>query len=193
MPWEKQFNTDEALGKAMEAFWSHGYEATSMQDLVNCMGINRGSIYSTFGDKRALFVQALRRYDTIHRYDWAETLGRSHAPVQAIVGIFDEAIDVALDRGGRSGCLLVNTALELSPHDEEISEIVENAFSEMETFFTRKVQEGKDCGDVPAHVEPVEAARALLSLFIGLRVLACGRPREAVLRSIAHQAEAMIT
>lgn len=193
MPWEKQFNTDEALGKAMEAFWAHGYEATSMQDLVNCMGINRGSIYSTFGDKRALFIQALRRYDTIHRYDWAETLGRAHSPVQAIVGIFEEAIDVALERGGRSGCLLVNTALELSPHDAEISEIVENAFSEMETFFGRKVREGQDCGDVPAHVQPVEAARALLSLFIGLRVLACGRPREAVLRSIAHQAEAMIT
>lgn len=193
MPWEKQFNTDEALGKAMEAFWAHGYEATSMQDLVNCMGINRGSIYSTFGDKRSLFIQALRRYDTIHRYDWAETLGRSHSPTQAIVGIFEEAIDVALDRGGRSGCLLVNTALELSPHDAEISAIVENAFAQMEAFFCRKLKEGQNDGDVPTHVDPVETARALLSLFIGMRVLACGRPREAVLRSIAHQAEAMIT
>ncbi len=193
MPWEKQFSTDDVLSKAMEAFWSHGYEATSMQDLVNCMGINRGSIYATFGDKRALFIQALRRYDTIHRYDWAAAIARSRSPAEAIVGIFEEAIDAALHGGGRSGCLLVNTALELSPHDAEISEIVEHAFSEMEAFFCRKLAEGQACGDVPSDVEPVDTARALLSLFIGLRVLACGRPREQVLRSIAGQAEAMIT
>ena len=63
MPWEKQFDSDAVLDKAMQAFWARGYEATSMQDLVDCMGINRGSLYATFGDKHSLFIQALRRYD----------------------------------------------------------------------------------------------------------------------------------
>ena len=193
MPWEKQFNTDDALRKAMEAFWAHGYEATSMQDLVTCMGINRGSIYATFGDKRALFIQALRRYDQIHRYDWAEQMARSRSPVEAILGLFDEAIEVALDSETRMGCLLVNTALELSPHDAEISEIVENSFAEMEAFFCRKLAEGVKSGEIAETVEPIDTARALLSLFIGLRVLARSRPNEAVLRSIVHQAEAMMT
>ena len=67
MPWEKSFDTEEALGKAMAAFWARGYEATSMQDLVDCMGIGRGSIYAAFGDKRRLFMRALALYDDRHR------------------------------------------------------------------------------------------------------------------------------
>lgn len=70
MPWEKQFDVDDALTKAMHAFWARGYEATSIRDLVDRMGINRGSIYATFGDKRSLFIQALRHYDTRHREAW---------------------------------------------------------------------------------------------------------------------------
>ena len=70
MPWQKSFDSDAALQKAMEAFWARGYEATSMQDLVDCMGLGRGSLYATFGGKRSLFVQALRRYDERHRRDW---------------------------------------------------------------------------------------------------------------------------
>ena len=193
MPWEKQFNVDEALGKAMEAFWAHGYEATSVQDLVDCMGINRGSLYATFGDKHGLFVQALRRYDSIHRHDWAAEISRSRSPRQAIVGIFENAIEVVLNSGARMGCLLVNTALELSPHDYEISQIVDHSFSEMEAFFSQKIEEGQAIAEIPDTVDPTETGRALLSLFIGLRVLARSRPEEGLLRSIAHQAEAMIS
>ncbi|MGD9921955.1 MAG: TetR/AcrR family transcriptional regulator, partial [Pseudorhodoplanes sp.] len=69
MPWEKQFDTDEVLEKAMRAFWDRGYEATSLQDLVDHTGINRGSLYATFGDKHALFIAALRRYDESRRVD----------------------------------------------------------------------------------------------------------------------------
>lgn len=157
------------------------------------MGINRGSLYATFGDKRRLFIQALRRYDAIHRHDWAEEIGRSCSPRQAIIGIFENAIEVVLNSGARMGCLLVNTALELSPHDAEISRIVEHSFAEMESFFRAKIEEGRSAGEVPDTVDPDEISSALLSLFIGLRVLARSRPDETMLRSIAHQAEAMIT
>ena len=63
MPWKKQFDADSVLDKAMQAFWARGYDATSMQDLVDCTGINRGSLYATYGDKHTLFVAALRMYD----------------------------------------------------------------------------------------------------------------------------------
>ena len=74
MPWEKQFDSDKALTDAMNIFWSRGYESTSMQDLVDSMGINRGSLYATFGSKRSLFLQALRHYDDIHRKAWVKEL-----------------------------------------------------------------------------------------------------------------------
>ena len=80
MPWQKSFDSDAVLQKAMEAFWARGYEATSMQDLVHCMGIGRGSLYATFGDKRTLFIQALRRYDQRHRRDWTARLATGASP-----------------------------------------------------------------------------------------------------------------
>ena len=69
MPWEKQFDMDQVLKKAMRAFWDRGYECTSMQDLVDHTGVNRGNRYATYGDKHALFVAALRRYDEKRRAD----------------------------------------------------------------------------------------------------------------------------
>ena len=192
MPWEKRFDSEAVLDKAMRAFWARGYEATSMQDLVDCMGINRGSLYATFGDKRSLFIKALRRYDARERAAWVATLAATESPRESILAAFDGAIAAVLERGSRDGCLLVNTALELSPHDEEISKIVARGLAEMEGFFRGRIEAGQRSGEIPAAVEAGEAARALLGLFVGLRVLSRSRPEPALLRSLRRQAEALI-
>lgn len=192
MPWEKRFDSDAALSKAMDAFWAQGYDATSMQDLVECMGINRGSLYATFGDKRSLFVEALRRYDARYREGWVAELVKTHKPRAAILAAFDDAIAAVLDAGSSDGCLLVNTALELSPHDAEISAIVGHGLAEMEAFFRDMIEQGQAAGDIPPHVAPVDTARGLLSLFIGLRVLSRSRPEASLLRSVAGQAAALL-
>jgi TetR/AcrR family transcriptional repressor of nem operon len=192
MPWEKQFDVDAALTKAMQAFWARGYEATSMQDLVSCMGINRGSLYATFGDKRSLFIQALRRYDAVHRQAWVAALGETASPRQAILTAFEAVVASVLKDGARDGCLLVNTALELSPHDPEISAIVRAGLAEMEGFFRHMIENGQAAGEIPTGLDAVETARALLGLFIGLRVLSRSRPERALLRAIARQAEALL-
>ena len=193
MPWEKQFDSDAALSKAMDAFWAHGYDATSMQDLVDCMGVNRGSLYATFGDKRSLFIEALRRYDAVYRAGWVGRLIKSHGPRAAIEAAFDEAIAVVIDAGSSDGCLLVNTALELSPHDDEISTIVGHGLAEMESFFRDMIEQGQAAVEIPPHVDTVDTARGLLSLFIGLRVLSRSRPEETLLRSVANQAGALLS
>ena len=191
MPWEKQFDSDAVLDKAMQAFWARGYEATSMQDLVDCMGINRGSLYATFGDKRSLFIQALRRYDDRHREAWVATLA-AKSPRESILAAFDGAIAAVLDQGSRDGCLLVNTALELSPHDAEVAKIVARGLAEMEAFFRARIEAGQRAGEIPAAIDALETARALLGLFIGLRVLSRSRPEAALLRALRRQAEALI-
>ena len=66
MPRKKQFGVDDVMHKAMVAFWDHGYQATSLQDLVECMGINRASLYDTFGDKYSLFIETLHSYKLIY-------------------------------------------------------------------------------------------------------------------------------
>jgi len=192
MPWAKQFDDDDALAKAMAAFWANGYEATSVQDLVACMGINRGSLYATFGDKRSLFILALRRYDVLYRSQPVARLAKKYSPRKAILGAFDTAIAAVVEHGSRDGCLLVNTALELSPHDQEIAEIVDAGFAEMEFFFHDMIVRGQSTGEIPAQIVPTQTARALLGMLIGLRVLSRSRPEPSLLRSIADRAAALL-
>ena len=193
MPWQKSFDSDAALQKAMEAFWARGYEATSMQDLVDCMGLGRGSLYATFGGKRSLFVQALRRYDERHRRDWTARLAAAAPPREAILAAFAGVIEAALDGDRRDGCLLVNTALELAPHDQEIAAIVACGLREMEGFFADMLIRAQAAGEVPGHVVPAETAKALLALLVALRVFARARPERGLLVGVAAQAEALIS
>ncbi len=193
MPWEKNFDTDQALAKAMEAFWAKGYEATSMQELVDCMGIGRGSLYATFGDKHSLFVKALRRYDKHYRKDWADRLRATKAPREAILTAFSEVLACALDEGQSEGCLLVNTSLELSPHDDEVGVIVSNCFEEMERFFKEQLEKGKETGEIPADLSSDQTAKSLLALLVALRVFSRSRRDPALFRSLADQAEALIS
>jgi TetR/AcrR family transcriptional repressor of nem operon len=193
MPWEKSFDADKALSRAMGAFWARGYEATSMQDLVDCMGIGRGSLYAAFGGKRSLFIQALRRYDRDHRRDWTERLAASGSPKDAILGAFRAVVAQVIDAGRRDGCLLINTALELSPHDEEIGRIVRECLAEMEAFFREQLEKGQAIGEIPSRLSPDATAKALLALFVSLRVFSRARPEPTLLESVAGQAEALIS
>lgn len=192
MPWAKKFKNDEVLEKAMHAFWARGYEATSIQDLTSCMGINRGSIYAAFKDKRNLFLLALEYYETHYRRAFLADLKRDHSPREAITTLFNKVVDTALNDKKRSGCLLVNTATEMSAHDEIIAEAVAKGLSETEDFFRQSIERGKSGGEIPRHVDAQEAASALLGLLTGLRVLARSRAERKVLEPIARQAEALL-
>ena len=189
----REFDVNEVLTKATEVFWQRGYEATSVHGLEKHLGISRSSLYAAFGGKRALFLRALRNYNRIFREEAFAGIARSAAsPRQAIADIFRAASAAVLEDGSRNGCLLVNTALELAPHDREIGEIVRNAFTEMEDFLRTLIEWGQARGEIPADVSAADAARGLLGLFLGLCVLARSRPDEALLRSIENRADALL-
>jgi TetR/AcrR family transcriptional repressor of nem operon len=192
MPLHKQFDREAVLTKAMEVFWSNGFEATSMQDLVDALGINRGSLYATYGDKRALFIEALRRYDTEQRAVLMLRLANRHSPRGAIIAVFDLSVDAALHDSRRSGCFIVNTSIELSTHDTEIGEIVEHGLKETERFFRERIEAGQARGEIAPEIDAPSMAQALLGLLTGLRVLARSRSEEALLRNIARQARALL-
>ena len=192
MPRHEQFDTDDVLMRAMNLFWRQGYRATSMTDLAKVMGLSRASIYNEFPSKHALFVRALRHYDKVWRENWLADLTKSSSPREAILDVFEAAIDACLADGSRDGCLLINTALELSPHDPEVADIVTRAFTEMEAFFRTSVERGKALGEIRDSVAEERTASALLGLFIGLRVLVRSRPEEPLLRSIMQQAEDLV-
>ncbi len=192
MPRHEQFDTDDVLMRAMNLFWRQGYRATSMTELAKVMGLGRANIYREFGNKHGLFVRALRHYDKVWRENWLADLTKSSSPREAILDVFEAAIDACLADGSRDGCLLINTALELSPHDPEVEDIVTRAFTEMEAFFRTSVERGKALGEIRDTVAEERTASALLGLFIGLRVLVRSRPEEPLLRSIMQQAEDLV-
>ena len=187
----KEFDEHEALLKAMHLFWVHGYKATSIQDLVDGMGIGRGSLYGTFGGKRALFMRALRHYDR-EREEHMAQLAAEMEPGEAVLATFEGVVDSVLSDGARDGCFLVNTALELSAHDAEIAAVVATGFAESESFFRMMIERGQASSAIPNHVNAVAAARALLTLRLGLFVLSRSRPETALLRSVVQQASALI-
>ena len=187
----KQFDIDEALMKAVGLFWKRGYEATSVQDLVDHLGIGRSSLYATFGGKHALFIRALRRYDEEYRGKAIAEIARSAAsPREAVARTYEGAIAEALN--SRDGCFMVNAALEMSARDPQTEEIVSRAFTELEAFYRDMIEEGQAQGEIGEEVPPTDTARALLGLIIGLRVLARSRPEGPLLRSIESQAEALL-
>lgn len=193
MPRKKEFDVDTVLNKAMEAFWARGYEATSLNDLLDCMQIQRASLYNAFGDKHSLFLDTLRRYDTIHRQAQIEKLLKMASPRQAILRYFDDVVTAVVTHGARNGCFLINTALELSPHDPEVAEVVRKAFHHTEhKFFRRMIEKGRAMGEIEKSVIPTSTARTLLGLLIGLLVLSRSRPEKLLLQSIAKQAETLV-
>jgi len=192
MPWEKQFDVKDGLERAMHVFWSQGYEATSMQDLVERMGVNRSSLYATYGDKHDLFLSALRHYDAVCRTNYFAELERDYTPRRAILALFDTAVVASLGVNGQNGCFLVNTSVELSAHDGEVADIVAHGLSKTEEFFRRMIRAGQAAEEIPAHVDAAAAARGLLALMTGLRVLARSRPEKALLKSVAGQAATLL-
>lgn len=190
MPWEKQFDVHQTLEKAMQTFWNRGYEATSMQDLVDSTGINRASLYATYGDKHELFLAALQRYEDAFLHKSLIELESRFAPREAIRQLFLSFTHRVAARGSdsRSGCFMTNTAMELAAHDPDAEEIVVRTQKGMEAFFARMIRKGQAAGEIGPQVKPKEAASRLLALLIGLSVLCRSRPEKALLQTIVDDA-----
>jgi TetR/AcrR family transcriptional repressor of nem operon len=174
MPWEKTFDTDDVIARAITVFWDKGYNATSMTDLTRAMKINKGSLYNAFGSKKKLFIQALKQYDRDRTLRTLKKMNALEAPLDAITGIFDHVINHNCDNPDNKGCLLVNTALELPHHDADIQKMVTKSLDNLKNFFEKNIIRGQDDGSIPAHINPHTTAHVLRSLIVGLQVLSRG-------------------
>lgn len=174
MPWEKTFDIDEATDKATEVFWKKGYEATSMADLIDAMGINKGSLYNAFGSKKALFDRALERYDQKNRAAFLAELRQISNPRAAVAALFDGLIEEARNDPSNLGCFVVNTAQDLPNQSPEATKMVQTSLDEIELFFRDRIDQGKADGQIAHKVETIATAQALLSMVVGMRLLSRG-------------------
>ncbi|HEY4345718.1 MAG TPA: TetR/AcrR family transcriptional regulator [Parvibaculum sp.] len=189
----REFDEEKVLEAAGAIFWARGYENTSTRDLTDCTGLTPASMYNAFGDKRGLYLQSLNYYFDKTLHDRIARLEKSATPGLAIIGFFREVVDRSLADPLQRGCMLVNTALEVTPDDPDLQHIVAEETRLIERFFRRNILAGQKSGEIPADQSADNLARHLLAVLLGLRVLARVRPEEKLLEGLVRPALAMLT
>ena len=192
MPWEKAFDEDVIVGRAMDVFWEKGYEPASMADLLVATGITRGSLYNAFGGKEALFFKTLEKYDAENRRAMLAELEAIDDPLRAMTLLFDSVVAETLADPLKRGCFLVNTAADLATHGEPVRALVRNGMRELEAFFRRCIEVGLARGQIPPAIEPATTAKGLMGLLVSIRVLGRGVFDEASLNTLAAQAQRLL-
>lgn len=167
---QRKIERDVALERAFEVFWQHGYRGTSMEMLTAEIGVEKPSIYATFGNKHALFLAALRHYRTWLMDFVEQTLKKAPSPRAGIERIVT-ALMMPRVRSGRPGCFAANTALELSDEDDLVKAEVDTAFATIIKRLADEIRTAQAQGevrkDVPAHM----LAKLLMCTIEGVRVL----------------------
>lgn len=171
MPRTKQFCEEEVLNKAMELFWEKGFHATSIQDLVCHLGINRASLYDTFGGKEELFKMAFQHYRETKGNVVCTLFEQEKSIKKGIRRLFDEAIVQARTDEAHKGCFAVNTATELIPGDEAIHKVLRENKRNMETLFVDYIKKGIESGEIDASKDPESIGLMLFTLYNGLQVI----------------------
>jgi TetR/AcrR family transcriptional repressor of nem operon len=179
----REFDEKEVLDAAMQCFWAHGYEATSVKDLIKRTGLTAASLYNAYGDKRAMFRTALDHYIEASigaRLRRCETL----PPREAIRSFFDDILRRSLGDRERKGCMVVNSALEIAPHDREFRETIAETLKRLESFLLDCVERGQADGTITSSLPAIGLAQHLLGVLMGVRVLARVRPERPLLEGV---------
>ena len=188
----KAFDEERAIDNAVDCFWSRGYAATSVRDLGEAMGIGGASLYNAFGDKRGLFVKCLERYANRSSRERMARIEEKHAPKEAIRAFLTEIIERSLKDPDCKGCLLVNSALDVAPHDAAIGTAVAGYLDEIRDFFRRNIEAARRAGTVPKAIEVEAVSGHLLGVLMGIRALTRVKPDRKLLESVARPALALL-
>jgi len=188
----REFDEEVVLEAAVQQFWLYGYESTSVRDLADRMGITGASLYNAFGDKRSLYRRSLDHYLNRTVRGRIERFENDFQPRQAVVAFLEEIIERSLSDKLRRGCMLVNSALEVAPHDPEFQRVVSKCLKQVEAFFLRCVVAGQMDGTITKSQSAEDLARLLLGVLLGIRVLARTRPDRGLLEGLARPAFAML-
>lgn len=170
MPRAKEYDEAALLDRTMEAFWSEGYDGTSIDVLVERTGVNRASLYSVYPDKRALFVAGVKRYLELVVDDNVRRLREAESPGEAVRQFFLKLVDAPIDRM-RRGCLLTNSATELGLEDAEVAALIRGAFRRVECALCDRLVDAQKANQLAAGVRPKTLARLLITVLQGIRVM----------------------
>ncbi|AIQ28207.1 MULTISPECIES: TetR/AcrR family transcriptional regulator [Paenibacillus] len=180
----KEFEENVVLEKAMKLFWEQGYEKTSMTDLVKQMGIHRRSLYDTFGDKHTLFLKAMDRFRDKVSAELVGEVKRSKTATEALQLIFSFVI--CGEEDSPSGCLMVNSAVELAMRDAEVDVKTTELFTLSEQLFKDIILWGQQDGEFRSDYNANDLAEHLHAVYVGLRVMTRTSIRKEKLHRLAN-------
>jgi len=187
MPRVKLFNEEDVLEKAIELFWKKGYNYTSIQDLVEYLGINRGSLYDTFGGKKELFDKAFRRYKEMNNKMMIQFLENQSSVKEGLLKLFELPINASINNEGEvRGCFVVNTTTELLPGDEKIHSILKENKIEIERIFYNYLKKGVEKGEIAKDKDIVNISSLIYALLNGILVIGKVNPDKKYLLNIVR-------
>lgn len=168
----KDFDETEVLKKAIELFWHKGYSATSMQDLVDGLGISRSSLYDTYGDKHTLYIKALESYRASGSGTMCNIIQNASSAKEAIRKLLELVIGELTADAQRKGCFMVNAEVETAPHDKQVNSMVCEHDQQIENAFYAAIKKGQEKGEIPAVKDARALARFTFNTVKGIRVSA---------------------
>lgn len=179
------YDPETVLDAAMELFWSHGYEATSLHDLLAAMGLSKSSFYQAFGGKKALFLRCVERYRERIGNRLHETLAAAPSGQAFIAQVLLSSVSESRQpQELRRGCLLMNTATEFAQKDAAVARQVSSGFEGLRTILSAAVRRGQAEGEIAADLDPAMAASYLISSLGGLKTVVKGGADEQRVRDI---------
>jgi TetR/AcrR family transcriptional repressor of nem operon len=180
----KDFDENEVLTKAIQLFWHKGYNGTSMQDLVDGLGISRSSLYDTYTDKHTLFVKALESYQNSGAARIQEIIDNSGSTKETVQKLLEMATTELLDDKQQKGCFMVNAEVEIAPHDAEVSNLVCKNDQQMEEAFYQVIKKGQESGEIKNQQDARALSRFIFNSVKGMRVTAKSTPDRSLFDDI---------
>lgn len=169
---KKDFDVNEVLDKAMTIFWDKGYHGTSMQDLVDGLGISRSSMYGTFSDKHSLFMKALEKYQKFSSTAIADVIDELDPAMESIRKLMEFVTYKLLTDDRHKGCFLVNSEIELAAHHKDVHALVILNDQQTEDLFFSLIKKGQQNGEIERNDDARATARFILNAVKGIRVTA---------------------
>jgi TetR/AcrR family transcriptional repressor of nem operon len=160
----REFDEEAALEAAMDAFWAKGFEATSMADLCCCTGLHKGSLYQAFGDKHKLFMDALQHYADSEFHETTAVAQHLTSPLAIIRAVVNKICD---DATGEKGCMMINSMVELAPHDPAVKAALQKFGGQRMQVITEMIASAQEAGEISVKTEPHKLARQLMMTMAG--------------------------
>ena len=184
MPRTEVFDRNQVLEQAKNIFWLKGYNATSMQDLVDTTGLNRSSIYNSFGNKMNLFQLTLKKYQKEGSGFFEVLINSNLNGLQSISSVFENTLDMMINDSDRKGCMFINCHTEMSNQDIQLNNITAKNQELLISHFNTMVKKGQEDGSIKTTQKSIELASYLASSFQGFRIMGMNTTNKKMLAGI---------